>query len=91
MFFTFHSSLSSTIIKSDDLFHCSFSEFAEFKHNKFDANTLYIFIIKSSCNQYAASITARILKNFNILLFSFLNDLKMIMFLEFRNIMSLIL
>jgi len=91
MFFTFHSSSFSTMIKSDDSFHCSFSESAEFNHNRFNANILCIFIVKSSFNQYAASITTRILKNFSILLFSFLNDLKMIIFLEFKNIMSLIL
>jgi len=79
------------MIESDNSFHCSFSKFAEFNHNRFNINTLYIFIIKSSFNRYAALIITRILKNSSILLFSFLNDLKMIMFLELGNIMLLIL
>jgi len=91
MFFTFHSSSFLTIMKSDDSFHCSFNEFAEFNCNRFNANTLYIFIVDDNFNQYIASITTRILKDFSILLFNFLNNLKVMMFLEFKNIILLIL
>ncbi len=78
------------IIKFNDLFCCLFNEFAEFNYNRFKINLLWIFIINDSFNQYALFITTRILKDSSILSFNFLNDLEVIMFLEFRNIMSFI-
>ncbi len=91
MFFTFHSSLSSITIKSDDSFHCFFKVFFESSCSKFDANFEWIFIVNDSFSQYACSISIRILKSFSILSSSFFNDLEIMMFLEFRNIMSFIL
>jgi len=78
-------------MRFDNSFHCSSSESVEFNHNRFNANTLYIFIVDDNSNQYITSIMMRILKDLSILSFSFLNDLKVMMFLEFRNIMLLIL
>ncbi len=78
-------------IKSDDSFHCSFRESFEFNHSRFKMNFEWIFIVDDSFNQYACSISVRILKDSSILSFSFFDDLAIIMFLEFRNIMSSIL
>jgi len=79
------------MIESDDSFRCSFSESAEFNRNRFNADTLCIFIVDDNSNQYITLITMRILKDLNILSFSFLNDLEVMMFLEFKNIMLFIL
>jgi len=39
-------------MKFDDSFHCSFNEFTEFNCNRFNANTLCIFIINDNFKQY---------------------------------------
>ncbi len=91
MFFIFHSSSSSITTESDDLFRCSFREFFESSCSRFDANFEHIFIVNDSFSQYACSISIRILKSSSILLSSFFDDREIVMFLEFRNIMSFIL
>ncbi len=91
MFFIFHSSSSLITIESDDSFCCSFKEFFEFNHSRFDANFECIFIVNDNFSRYACSILIRILKSSSILSFNFFDDRKIIMFLEFKNIMSFIL
>ncbi len=91
MFFTFYSSSSSITIESDDSFHCSFREFFKFNRSRFKVNSEWIFIVDDSFSWYACSILIRILKDSSILSFSFFDDLAIIVFLEFRNIMSFIL
>jgi len=91
MFFIFHSSSLSITIESDDSFRCLFREFFESSRSRFDANFKCIFIVDDSFSRYTCSISIRILKSSSILSFSFFDDRKIIMFLEFRNIMSFIL
>ena len=84
MFFIFHSSSSSITIESNDSFRCSFREFFESSHSKFDANFKCIFIVNDNFSRYTCSILIRILKSSSILSFSFFDDREIIMFLEFR-------